>query len=48
MKLELKEYREGDMVLMWDTKIGEPNIIKGCAKFWFGTFKIIIPQPRGN
>jgi hypothetical protein len=40
MKLEVKEYQEGDMVLMWDTNMGEPNNIKGCTKFCLGPFKI--------
>jgi hypothetical protein len=40
MKFEAKEYQEGDMVWMWDTKKGEPNNVKGSAKFWLGPFRI--------
>jgi hypothetical protein len=34
------DYKKGDLVLEWDTKMGEPNNIKGCTKFWFGPFNI--------
>jgi hypothetical protein len=34
------DYKQGYLVLEWDTKKGEPNNIKGCTKFWIGPFKI--------
>jgi hypothetical protein len=34
------DYKQGDLVLAWDTKMGEPNNIKKCTKFWLGPFKI--------
>jgi hypothetical protein len=34
------DYKQGDLVFEWDTKMGEPNHTKGCAKFWLGPFKI--------
>jgi hypothetical protein len=34
------DYKQGDLVLEWDTKMGEPNNIKGCTKFWLGPFRV--------
>jgi uncharacterized protein (DUF2249 family) len=42
MKFEAKEYQEGDTVWMWGTKKGEPNNVKGSAKFWLRPFRIIM------
>ena len=40
LKFEAKEYQEGDMVWMWDTKKGERNNVKGSAEFWLRPFSI--------
>jgi hypothetical protein len=34
------DYKQGDLVLEWDTNMGEPNNIKECTIFWLGPFKI--------
>jgi hypothetical protein len=34
------DYKQGDLVLEWDTKKGEPNNVKGNAQFWLGPFRI--------
>jgi hypothetical protein len=34
------DYKQGDLVLERDTKMGEPKNIKACTKFWLGPFKI--------
>jgi hypothetical protein len=35
-----RDYKEGDIVWMWDTKKGEPTIVKGNAQFWLGPFRV--------
>jgi hypothetical protein len=39
-KFKTKDYQEGDMVWMWDTKRGEPTNVKGNAQFWLGPFRV--------
>jgi hypothetical protein len=36
----VKEYKEGDMVWMWDANKGKPTNIKGNNHFWLGPFKV--------
>jgi hypothetical protein len=36
----VKEYKEGDMVWMWDAIKGKPNNIKENNRFWLGPFKV--------
>jgi hypothetical protein len=36
----VKEYKEGDVVWMWDANKGMPTNIKGNNHFWFGPFKV--------
>jgi hypothetical protein len=40
VKFKTKDYQEGDMVWMWDTKKGEPTNVKGSAQFWLGNFRV--------
>jgi hypothetical protein len=39
-KFKIREYKEGDVVWMWDTKKGEPTNVKGSTQFWLGPFKV--------
>jgi hypothetical protein len=39
-KFKIREYMEGDVVWMWDTKKGEPTNVKGSTQFWLGPFKV--------
>ena len=34
------DYKKGDLVLEWDTKMGEPNNTKGNAQFCLGPIEI--------
>jgi hypothetical protein len=36
----VKEYKEGDMVWMWDANKGKPTNIKEDNHFWLGPFKV--------
>jgi hypothetical protein len=36
----VREYKEGDMVWMWDANKGKPTNIKGNNHFWLGPFKV--------
>jgi hypothetical protein len=36
----VKEYKEGDMVWMWDANKGKPTNIKENNRFWLGPFKV--------
>jgi hypothetical protein len=37
---KIKEYKEGDVVWMWDANKGEPTNTKGNIRFWLGPFKV--------
>jgi hypothetical protein len=37
---KIREYKEGDIVWMWDANKGEPTNIKGNTHFWLGPFKV--------
>jgi hypothetical protein len=37
---KIREYKEGDVVWMWDANKGEPTNIKGNIHFWLGPFKV--------
>jgi hypothetical protein len=37
---KIREYKEGDVVWMWDANKGEPTNIKGNTHFWLGPFKV--------
>jgi hypothetical protein len=37
---KIREYKEGDIVWMWDANKGEPTNIKGNTQFWLGPFKV--------
>jgi hypothetical protein len=37
---EVEEYKEGDMVWMWDANRGKPTNIKEDDRFWLGPFKV--------
>jgi hypothetical protein len=39
-KYKIREYMEGDVVWMWDTKKGEPTNVKGSTQSWLGPFKV--------
>jgi hypothetical protein len=39
-KFKIREYMEGDVVWMWDTKKGQPTNVKGSTQFWFGPFRV--------
>jgi hypothetical protein len=34
------DYKQGDLVLEWNTKMGDPENIKGCTKFFLGPFRV--------
>jgi hypothetical protein len=34
------DYKKRDLVLEWDTKMGEPENIIGCTKFCLGPFRV--------
>jgi hypothetical protein len=34
------DYKQGDLVLEWDAKMGQPNTHKDSKKFWLGPFKV--------
>jgi len=36
----VREYKEGDMVWMWDANKGKPTNIKENNRFWLGPFKV--------
>ena len=38
-KYNIKKYKEGDVVWMWDTQKGEPTNVKGSTQSWLGPFK---------
>ena len=38
-----EDYKQGDLVLEWDAKMGQPSTHKDSKKFWLGPFKV-----RGN
>jgi hypothetical protein len=37
---KIEEYKEGDMVWMWDANRGKPTNIKEDNRFWLGPFKV--------
>jgi hypothetical protein len=37
---KIKEYKEGDMVWMWDANRGKPTNTKDDNRFWLGPFKV--------
>ena len=39
-RVNAKDYKEGDIVWMWDTKKGEPTNVKGNTQFWLGPFRV--------
>jgi hypothetical protein len=39
-KYKVRKYKEGDMVLMWDTQKGEPTNVKESTQSWLGPFKV--------
>jgi hypothetical protein len=39
-KYKIREYKEGDVVWMWDTLKGEPTNVKGSTQSWLGPFKV--------
>jgi hypothetical protein len=38
-KFKIKEYKEGDIVWMWDVKKGEPTNVKGSTQFLAWAFQ---------
>jgi hypothetical protein len=34
------DYKQGDLVLEWDTRKGQPDTRKEFGKFWLGPYKI--------
>jgi hypothetical protein len=34
------DYKQGDLVLEWDMKMGQPSTHKDSKKFWLGLFKV--------
>jgi hypothetical protein len=35
-----RDCKQGDLILEWDMKMGQPNNHKGSKKFWLGPFKV--------
>jgi hypothetical protein len=39
-KYNIRKYKEGDVVWMWDTQKGEPTNFKGNTQSWLRPFKV--------